>query len=70
MMQIKWDDFKKAVGWLEEHCNESKITVEFNNTTDSFDLKSFDRNNKPVTVKIAKENTGKHVAVISEQALL
>ena len=69
-MKIKWDDLKKAVGWLESNTNEQGVTVEFNKITNTFDIKSFDRNNKPVTVKISDDSTGRHVSVISEQVII
>lgn len=69
-MKVKFEELKKALSWIEENCNEPAVTIEFNNTTNTTDIKCFDRKNKSVTVKVSDESTGRRTTVISEQEIL
>lgn len=55
MRKIDLMELKKAVQWIEANTKELKVTVEVDN--DDLVLKTFDRNEQSVSIRLYSNNT-------------
>lgn len=55
MRKIDLMELKKAVQWIEANTKELKVTVEVDN--DDLVLKTFDRNEQAVSIRLYSNNT-------------
>lgn len=55
MRKIDLMELKKAVNWIEANTKELRVTVEVDN--DDLVLKTFDRNEQSVSIRLYSNNT-------------